>query len=80
MAALELFATLIGGVLRLGIIMWATRWVHMRQETIQPQQHFVFERLNDKYVRDTKALQTAIETPPIGISKNRWKRLLFQNQ
>jgi len=39
-----------------------------------PAQHYTFERINDRYRRDGSALRQALESPPPGIGKRRWKR------
>ena len=41
---------------------------------MHPTQHFVWERLNDRYIRDQAALQTALNAPPSGVSRARWNR------
>lgn len=40
-----------------------------------PAQHYTFERVNDRYRRDGMALRLALESPPPGVSKHRWKRV-----
>ena len=41
-----------------------------------PAQHYTFERVNDRYRRDGKALQLALNSPPLGVGKYAWKRIL----
>eukprot|EP00584_Thalassiosira_punctigera_P004376 CAMPEP_0172535564 /NCGR_PEP_ID=MMETSP1067-20121228/7514_1 /TAXON_ID=265564 ORGANISM="Thalassiosira punctigera, Strain Tpunct2005C2" /NCGR_SAMPLE_ID=MMETSP1067 /ASSEMBLY_ACC=CAM_ASM_000444 /LENGTH=667 /DNA_ID=CAMNT_0013320501 /DNA_START=244 /DNA_END=2247 /DNA_ORIENTATION=+ len=40
-----------------------------------PAQHYTFERVNDRYRRDRSALRQALESPPPGVTKRRWKRV-----
>ncbi|KAL9181505.1 hypothetical protein ACHAXT_010310 [Thalassiosira profunda] len=40
-----------------------------------PAQHYTFERVNDRYRRDGSALRQALESPPPGVPKRRWKRV-----
>jgi len=40
-----------------------------------PNQHFTFERLNDRYRKDGSALRQALASPPPGIRKHRWNRV-----
>jgi len=82
LALVEIVTTLVGNGFRLWLLLWSTRFLANRQEKIHPIQHFVFERLNDRYVRDALALRSAIDEPPMGVSKYLWnfvmaKRGLF---
>lgn len=45
-----------------------------------PAQHYTFERVNDRYRRDGTALRMALESPPPGIGKRRWKRIFGRRQ
>ena len=45
-----------------------------------PAQHYTFERVNDRYRRDGLALRLALESPPPGISKHRWKRVFWRRR
>ena len=76
LAAAEVLIGVVGNALRLWFLLWASRHLTSRQETVVPLQHFVFERLNDYFARDTLALQTALQEPPRGISKFRWGRVM----
>ena len=40
-----------------------------------PSQHYTFERVNHRYRRDGYALRQALESPPPGVKKHRWKRI-----
>eukprot|EP00548_Thalassiothrix_antarctica_P004434 CAMPEP_0194133090 /NCGR_PEP_ID=MMETSP0152-20130528/3391_1 /TAXON_ID=1049557 /ORGANISM="Thalassiothrix antarctica, Strain L6-D1" /LENGTH=598 /DNA_ID=CAMNT_0038828329 /DNA_START=21 /DNA_END=1817 /DNA_ORIENTATION=- len=52
------------------------RWFHEEIKSLQkPTQHFVWERLNDRYNRDSEALQMALKAPPSHISSNKWNRI-----
>ena len=76
LAAAEVVGVLIGNIIRLCLLMWGTRYFANRQELIHPTQHFVFERLNDFFVRDSLALQTALDEAPTGVSAARWRRIM----
>ena len=76
LAAAEAVGILIGNGIRLFLLMAGTRYFSNRQETIRPTQHFVFERLNDFFVRDSLALQTALDEAPPGVSSARWRRIM----
>jgi len=41
-----------------------------------PSQHFMFERLNDRYERDSLAMQKALTHPPHKVYKRRWSMVL----
>ena len=71
---MELVASVLATVSRLWFLTWLTRRLASQEESIEPTQHYVWERLNDKYQRDSAALATAIQMPPTGISALRWKR------
>lgn len=76
LAAAEILVTLLGNSLRLWFLLWASRHFANRQESVHPTQHFVFEHLNDYFVRDKRALETALWEPPQGITRTRWKRIM----
>jgi signal peptide peptidase SppA len=70
----EILANLLGTALRLWFITFVTRRLATQEETIHAVQHFVWERLNDVYVRDVAALQTIVQEPPLGVGRWWWKR------
>jgi signal peptide peptidase SppA len=45
-----------------------------------PAQHYTFERVNDRYRRDGMALRLALESPPPGVTKHRWKRVFWRRR
>jgi serine protease SohB len=45
-----------------------------------PAQHYTFERVNDRYRRDRSALSQALESPPPGIGKHRWRRTFWRRR
>ena len=45
-----------------------------------PAQHYTFERVNDRYRRDGLALRLALESPPPGVNKHRWKRVFWRRR
>lgn len=71
---IELAASVLGTFTRLWLLRWVTTWLARQEESIQPTQHFVFERLNDRYTRDEAALKTVVEAPPDGVSQGTWRR------
>ena len=50
------------------------RWMARQEESIHPTQHFSWERLNDRYARDSDALRRSILTPPAGVPLQLWRR------
>jgi hypothetical protein len=54
--------------LRLMFLTWVTKRMATQEESIQPSQHYCWERLNDRFSRDTTALQTALNQPPQGVA------------
>jgi serine protease SohB len=72
----EAIATIISTGIRFWFLTSLTRW--FADEEIKslkkPTQHFVWERLNDRYSRDSDALQTALRTPPTKVSDRKWRR------
>jgi hypothetical protein len=40
---------------------------------ISPSQHFVWERLNDRYVKDAACLEKVMQLPPTGVWNGAWK-------
>jgi len=47
---------------------------------MQPTRHFVWERLNDRYILDETALKGAIDLPPHGVSSFWWKKQISKKQ
>ena len=45
-----------------------------------PSQHYTFERVNDRYRRDRSALSQALESPPPGIGKHRWRHAFWRRR
>lgn len=45
-----------------------------------PAQHYTFERVNDRYRRDRNALHLALDSPPPGIGKYRWRRAFWRRR
>jgi len=76
LAAAEALGVLLGNSIRIFFIMAVTRYFGNRQETIAPTQHFVFERLNDFFVRDSMALETSLDEAPMGIRPSRWRHIM----
>ena len=56
-----------------GTIIWDFFHPHSDAFLPTPAQHYTFERINDRYKRDGSALRQALESPPPGIGKRRWK-------
>jgi ATP-dependent protease ClpP protease subunit len=70
---LEFLTSIIGKAMYLWFFTWLTKHIAAQEEgIIQPTQHYVWERLNDRYSRDAVALQTVLREPPLGVSHKRW--------
>ena len=72
-----LMAELITALVRLATHLWLVLWITRmatEHETIKPVQRFVWERLNDRYEKDTAVLKAALEEPPMGITRGQWRR------
>jgi ClpP class serine protease len=70
---LEFLTSIIGKAMYLWFFTWLTKRIASQEEgMIQPTQHYVWERLNDRYSRDAVALQTVLREPPLGVSHKRW--------
>ena len=69
----EVIAALLGTAARLWILTWLTRRLATQEESIEPIQRFVWERVNDRYERDASALHSVLARPPHGISRTAWK-------
>ena len=72
----EAIATVVGTAIRFWFLTSLARW--FADEEIKslkkPTQHFVWERLNDKYVKDHEALASALKAPPNDVPDRRWRR------
>jgi ATP-dependent protease ClpP protease subunit len=72
---LEFLTLIVGKASYLWFFTWLARRMAQQEEgMILPTQHFVWERLNDRYSRDVTALQTVMREPPLGVSAKRWHR------
>jgi serine protease SohB len=70
----EVLVSIFATATRLWFLTWLARRLASQEEAIQPTQHFVWERLNDRYQRDSSALSKALQAPPEGISAGQWRR------
>jgi serine protease SohB len=70
----EVLVSVFATATRLWLLTWLARRLASQEESIQPTQHFVWERLNDRYQRDSSALSKVLQTPPEGISMGQWRR------
>ena len=75
-------ATLVSTYLRLWMMANAGRWFsdNGQKAYVEPVQMFVWERLNDVYRKDTKALQTVLDLPPDGVGRERWRWQIRKRQ
>jgi signal peptide peptidase SppA len=76
----EAIATILSTVIRLWFLTSLTKWF-ADEETKglrKPVQHFMWERLNDKYLLDRDALKAALATPPYNISERKWRRRIHR--
>jgi len=63
--------------LRLALVSWLTKLsLSSNAYSPQPVQHFMLERINDRYLRDSVALQKALESPPPSMEPKKWNRIL----
>eukprot|EP00980_Cylindrotheca_fusiformis_P015315 scaffold4272_cov98-Cylindrotheca_fusiformis.AAC.5 len=69
-------ASLLSLVSRIWIVMWITKQLGWEEDMIDPVQHFVWECLNDRYVKDEKVLTRALQRAPSGYNKFQWWRHL----
>jgi hypothetical protein len=70
----EVLAAALGTAARVWMLTWLARRIAAEEESVQPTQHFAWERINDRYRRDESALRTAMRGPPPGISRAAWRR------
>jgi signal peptide peptidase SppA len=74
----EALATVVSTGIRFWFLTSLTRW--FADEEIKslkkPTQHFVWERLNDRYTKDHEALETALRAPPANVGERKWRRHL----
>ncbi|GAX17338.1 hypothetical protein FisN_10Lh204 [Fistulifera solaris] len=70
----EVLVSIFATATRLWFLTWLARRLASQEEAIQPTQHFVWERLNDRFQRDSSALSKALQAPPEGISVGQWRR------
>jgi ClpP class serine protease len=68
----EAFASIVSAALRIWFLTSLTKW-WQEEESMKPMQHFVWEQLNDRYVKDEAALKTVLRSPPTGITPRRWR-------
>lgn len=71
----EALATILGTAIRIWMVSFLAKW-WTEEETLRPAQHFVWERVNDRYLRDSKALQNVLTLPPTGVTEWKWRRYL----
>lgn len=79
----EISNTILSLLLRLTLLTFTTHILdffglgsHSEAFLPSPAQHYTFERVNDRYRRDGNALSLALSTPPPGVRKYRWRRIL----
>jgi signal peptide peptidase SppA len=76
----ELATSIVSTVARVWFLTWLTRRLASQEESMDPTQQYVWERLHDRYQRDTTALANAMQTPPAGVSMGQWRRHGQQQQ
>ena len=72
---IEALVTIFGTVVRIWMLSFLAKW-WSEEETLKPVQHFVWERLNDRYLRDSAVLQNVLQLPPTGVTEWKWRRFL----
>ena len=71
----EAIVSIVGAFARIWIISYFAKW-WSEEETLRPVQHFVWELLNDKFIKDDTTLQNVLHLPPANVSKRTWRRFL----
>ena len=71
-------AGVVSTALRIYFLSSLTRWFTDNEikSLVKPKQHFMWERLNDRYSKDEAALGTALQAPPVGVGERTWRRKL----
>ena len=71
----EAYAAVFATIIRYWFLPSFTRWfADAEMKSLRkPTQRFQWERLNDRHAKDSDALQTALRTPPTGVSERRWR-------
>jgi len=74
----EALAQVLSTAIRFWVVTSFTKWFADEQIKAlkKPVQHFVWERLNDRYCKDSEALQSALKQPPLGVSERTWRGYL----
>lgn len=77
-----LLSTILSLLLRIALLTFTTHILdlfglgsHSDAFLPAPAQHYTFERLNDRYKRDGSALAMALNSPPMGVGRYRWRRV-----
>lgn len=81
MMIMEVLASIIGTGIRLFFLTWIARSLASQEQFVTPNQHFVYERMNDRYIRDMSALRKVLDMPPSQMTSYQWKhhQRKFQN-
>ena len=72
----EVAAALLSNAMRIWFLTWITKRIALQEESMHPTQHFVWECVNDRFIRDEKALTNALSRPPSGVSLRAWRKHL----
>ena len=75
-------AGLISTSLRIWFLTSLTHWFSDNdfKSLVKPTQHFMWERLNDRYSKDKVALETAIHAAPLGMRERPWQRQMARHE
>lgn len=71
----EAIASIVSAFVRIWMITFFAKW-WSEEEMLRPVQHFVWERLNDRFLRDATALQNVLQMPPVNVPERKWRRFL----
>lgn len=71
-------ANLLGQWSRLTVLAWLARKLKLTRELKEPEQHFMWECINDKYYKDDMIWGSVQSRPPLslGISKFKWNKIV----
>ncbi|KAG7368435.1 sohB protein, peptidase U7 family protein [Nitzschia inconspicua] len=72
------FANLVALTSRLALLNWLVSKLQSARELKEPEQHFMWECINDKYYQDDLVWKSVQNRPPLssGLSKMKWKKIV----
>lgn len=61
---------------RVWLLVWMIKRLVEEEELVSPQQHFRWERLNDRYSKDSAVFAKVMSFPALGFSRFQWSKYL----